>query len=140
MAAAALKSRPEWKGQRPEVAADDPLRALEIHTPRDQYDLPYDVELDTPPDTAAAQIEATVALPLDARPGQLQQPSLARVPARPPEGAPASEGAPEPALSLKKGSPVFWPNPGEVPDAAATVRKPPAETSPAAADSAATAA
>jgi hypothetical protein len=32
---------------------------------------------------AAAEIDATVALPLDARPCQTQQQSLARVPARP---------------------------------------------------------
>jgi len=126
MASAALKSRPEWKAQRPEVAADEPLCALEIHTLRDQYDLPYDVELDVPPDAAAAQIEATIGLTPDARPCQTRQLSLARVPARTTEGAP--------------GSPGFRANPGEVPDTAATVRKHPAETSPAAAHSASDAA
>ena len=69
--------------QRPEVEADEPLRALEVHSLQQQYDLPFDTDLDAPPDVAAAEIDATVALPLDARPGQTEQPSLARVPARP---------------------------------------------------------
>jgi len=81
-AAAGLKSTPQWQGQRPEIAADEPLRALEVNSLQDQYGLPFDVDLDAPPDLAAAQIDATVALPLDARPRQTEQQSLARVPAR----------------------------------------------------------
>jgi len=81
-AAASLKSRPEWKGSRPEVEASEPLRALEIRSLQDQYDIPFDTDLEAQPDIAAAEIDATVALPLDARPSQLQQLSLARVPAR----------------------------------------------------------
>lgn len=82
-AAVSLKTTPGWLGQRPQVKADEPLRALEVNTLRDQYDLPFDVDLDAPPDVAAAAIDATVTLSLDARLGQTRQPSLARVPARP---------------------------------------------------------
>ena len=82
-AAASLKTTPAWQGQRPEIALDEPLRALEIHSLQDQYGLPFDTDLDAPPDVAAAQIDATIILPLDARPGQTQQLSLARVPAEP---------------------------------------------------------
>ena len=104
-AASGLRSTPEWKGQRPEIAPEEPLRALEIQSLQNQFALPFDTDLDGPPDLAAAQIDATIALPLDARPSQTQQPSLARVPAR------DSQGAPEPALSLSKGSPIVWANP-----------------------------
>jgi hypothetical protein len=82
-AATSLNSRPEWKGSRPEVEADEPLRALEINSLHDQYGLPFDTDFDAPPDFAAAEIDATVALPLDVRRSQTQQPSLARLPARP---------------------------------------------------------
>ena len=82
-AAAGLKSTPQWQGQRPELAADEPLRALEVNSLQDQYGLPFDVDLDAPPDLAAAQIDATRTLTPDARLSQTQQPSLARVPARP---------------------------------------------------------
>ncbi len=92
-ASASLKSQPEWKGSRPEVEADQPLRALEVGSLKDRYGIPFDTDLDARPDVAAAIIDATVALHLDARPGQLQQQSLPRVPARPglqndPMGAP----------------------------------------------------
>ncbi len=82
-AATGLNSTPEWKGQRPEIAADEPLSALEVDSLQRQYGIPYDANLDAPPDVAAAEIDATVALSLDARPGQTEQASLARVPARP---------------------------------------------------------
>ena len=98
-AASGLRSTPEWKGQRPEIAPEEPLRALEIHSLQNQFALPFDTDLEGSPDVAAAQIEATLALPLDARPSQTQQPSLARVPARESQGA---AGAP--------GSPIFWAN------------------------------
>jgi len=118
-AASGLRSTPEWKGQRPEIAPEEPLRALEIHSLQNQFALPFDTDLEGSPDVAAAQIEATLALPLDARPSQTQQPSLARVPARESQGA---AGAP--------GSPIFWANPGEVPEVPATAGKPPAPTHP----------
>lgn len=51
-------------------------------TVADDTGLPFDTDLDAPPDVAAAQIDATVALPLESRPRQTEQPSLARVPAR----------------------------------------------------------
>ncbi len=82
-AATNLNSRPEWKGSRPQVEADEPLRALEVFSLQDQFGIPFDTDLDAPPDIAAAQIDATVTLPLDCRPRQTQQPSLARNPARP---------------------------------------------------------
>jgi hypothetical protein len=88
-AAASLKSTPGWQGQRPQVQSDEPLRALEINGLQDQYGLPFDVDLDAQPEFAAAEIDATVTLPLDARLGQTRQPSLARVPARPKDDAPA---------------------------------------------------
>ena len=79
---------------------------------------------------------------------QTQQLSLARVPARPQSSpatvapSPAStdgrQGAPEPALSLSKGSPFT--NLGEVPDVSGTVPKPPTATCPAAVDAPADAA
>ena len=81
-AAAGLKSTPQWQGQRPEVAADEPLRALEVNTLQQQFGLPFDVDLDAQPDVAAAEIDATVALTMEARYSQTQQQSLARVPAR----------------------------------------------------------
>ena len=81
-AAAGLKSTPQWQGQRPEVAADEPLRGLEVNNLQDQYGLPFDVDLDAPPDFAAAQIDATRTLIPDARLSQTEQQSLARVPAR----------------------------------------------------------
>ena len=82
-AAASLKTTPGWQGQRPQLEAEEPLRALEVRTLQNHYGLPFDTDLDAPPDIAAAEIDATVALPLDCRPRQTQQPSLARVPARP---------------------------------------------------------
>lgn len=133
-AAAALKSRPEWKGQRPEIEADQPLRALEIYSLRDQYDLPYDTDLSARPDVAAAEIDATIGLTPEARPSQIQQLSLARVPARPAPPNDASPSAPEPALSMSKGAPIVSANRGEVPDAPATDRKPPASCPTAARD------
>lgn len=80
--ATCLNSRPEWKGSRPEIEAGEPLCALEVSSLQDLYGLPFDTDLDAPPDVAAAQIDATVALPLESRPRQTEQPSLARVPAR----------------------------------------------------------
>ena len=77
-AAASLKSRPEWKGQRPEVEADEPLRALEVRSLQDRYDIPFDTDLEAQPYVAAAEIDAAVALPLDARP---VKPSNPRSPA-----------------------------------------------------------
>ena len=131
--ASGLKSTPEWKGQRPEIATDEPLRALEINSLHDQYELPYDTDFDAPPDVAAAAIDATINLTPAARRTQTEQPSLARVPARPArqDDAPPA-GAP--------GSPGFRANPGAVPDACAAFRKPPAETRPAVADAPASAA
>ena len=111
-AASSLKSTPEWKGQRPEVAPDQPLRALEIHSLFEQYELPHDTDLDASPDVAAAEIDAKVALPLDGRLGQTQQPVLARVPARPAAVAPAPTQA----------TAAF------APDAPGTVHKPPTAT------------
>jgi hypothetical protein len=130
MASISLKSQPEWKGSRPEIEADEPLRALEVHSLQEQYDLPFDTDLDAPPDVAAAEIDASIALPLDARHGQSHRPYLARVPARSAPQIYPAQGAPAPALSLSKGSPVLWANLGEMPDAPAPVRKPPAETCP----------
>jgi hypothetical protein len=134
MASTSLKSTPDWKGQRPEVAPDEPLRALEINSLWNQYQLPFDTDFDAPPDVAAATIEASIGLTHEARLAQTQQMSLARVPARPesPAATDAVAGAPV--------SPVLWANPGAVPDSPATDRKPPAATRPAAADSPASAA
>lgn len=98
MAAASLKSRPDWQGNRPEVEAAEPLRALEIRSLQDQYSIPFDTDLEAQPDFAAAEIDAAVALPLEARPCQTQQPPLARVPASDPQGAPG-RCAPETALT-----------------------------------------
>ena len=91
-AAASLKTTPGWQGQRPQVKADEPLRALEVNSLQDQYHLPFDTDLDAPPDVAAAQIDATVALTLDARLCQTRQPSLARVPAQPDRQGPGPYG------------------------------------------------
>ena len=90
MAAASLRSQPEWKGSRPEIAADEPLSVLDIGTLQERYGLPFDTDFDCPPDEAAAEIDATRGLTPDARLSQLQKPSLPRVPARP---APAATGA-----------------------------------------------
>ena len=95
MASVSLKSQPEWKASRPEIEADQPLRALEVRSLQDQYDIPFDTDLEAQPYIAAAEIDATVALPLDARHAQTQQPSLARVPARP---APHNDTAPANAM------------------------------------------
>jgi hypothetical protein len=82
-AATSLNSRPECKGSRPEVEPDEPLRALEVPSLQYQYGLAFDTDFDAQPDNAAAEIDASVALHLDARHRQTQQPSLARNPARP---------------------------------------------------------
>jgi hypothetical protein len=81
-AAANLKTTPGWKGQRPEIKADEALRALEVNTLQHQFNLPFDVDLDAPPDNAAAEIDATVALHMDARYSQTEQQSLPRNPTR----------------------------------------------------------
>jgi hypothetical protein len=106
MASVSLKSQPEWKGSRPEIEADQPLRALEVRSLRDQYDIPFDTDLEAQPYIAAAEIDATVALPLDARPAQTQQPSLARVPPRP---APHNGTAPANAAREDPGCPIQGP-------------------------------
>ena len=100
-AAANLKTTPGWKGQRPEITADEPLRALEVNTLQHQFNLPFDVDLDAPPDFAAAEIDATVALHMDARYSQTQQQSLPRNPARP---AP-QDGSTPPAIEQPVGGP-----------------------------------
>jgi hypothetical protein len=104
-AATGLNSRPEWKGSRPEVEAEEPLRALEVLSLQDQYDIPFDTDLEARPDVAAAQIDATLALPLDARPSQTEQPSLARVQPRP---APHNDAAPANAMPEDQG--LAFPN------------------------------
>jgi|SRR5271166_2944954 len=148
-AAAGLKSTLEWKGQRPEIAPNEPLRALEIHSLQDQYELPFDTDSDVPPDVAAAEIDATIALPMDARLSQTEQPPLARVPA---QSAPLAEApgdttsAAAPAAVLGKAerhglSAVdLRRDPQSAPDAPGTVRKPPVATCPAAAGAPASAA
>ncbi|HZD32357.1 MAG TPA: hypothetical protein VE779_11930 [Candidatus Angelobacter sp.] len=108
-AAASFKSRPEWNGQRPELAADEPLSVLDVGTLQRRYRLPFDADLDGPPDEAAAEIDATRTLPLDARVGQLERPYFPRVPARP---------APVPADAAVALAPP-------APDTAPPLRKPP---------------
>ncbi len=134
MASTSLKSTPEWKGQRPEVAPDDPLRALEINSLWDQYQLPFDTDFDAPPDVAAATIEATIGLTPEARLTQTRQPSLARVPARDPHGAPPAN------LVSQVRAVLFGANLGDLPDPPATDRKPPTAPSQVAADTPANAA
>ncbi|HVP55812.1 MAG TPA: hypothetical protein VMU45_12545 [Candidatus Eisenbacteria bacterium] len=96
-AAASLKTTPGWQGQRPQLKPGEPLSALEVRSLQEQYDLPFDTDLEAPPDVAAAEIDATVALPMDARRGQTEQQVLARVPARPesPAGNNALRGSGE---------------------------------------------
>ena len=96
MASARLNSKREWKGSRPELAADEPLSVLDVGTLHERYRLPFDTNLDCPPEEAVAEIDATVALSLDARHGNLDKPYFPRVPARP---GPVSTGAePPPAI------------------------------------------
>jgi hypothetical protein len=104
MASAQLKSRPEWKGQRPELPAGEPLSVLDVGTLQERFHLPFDANFEIPPDYAAAEIDATVALPLDARLAQIKHPYFPRVPARPapipddsvPPPPTASDAAPPP--------------------------------------------
>ena len=93
-AAANLKTTPGWQGHRPQVEADEPLRALEVNPLRQQYGLPFDTDFDAPPDDAAAQIDATAALNLDARLSQTQQQSLARNPAAQVDSQPDTSPSP----------------------------------------------
>ncbi len=136
MASASLKSRPEWKGSRPEVEADEPLRALEVRSLQQQYDIPFDTDLEAPPDVAAAEIDATVALHLDARPTQTAQQSLARVPAR---SAPQNDALPANAVPDDREMRLH--DPGSAPQAESEpLRKPPLSSPAAAADQSAEAA
>ena len=93
-AAASLKTTPGWQGQRPEIKQDEPLRALEINTLWEQYGLPFDTDLDAPPDAAAAQIDATMTLNPDARLPQTKQRSLARNPAAQVDSQPDTSPSP----------------------------------------------
>lgn len=89
-AAAALKSDPKSKGSRPELPAEEPLSVLDVGTLQQRYDLPFDTNLDIPPFEAAAEIEATVGLNLDARLANIKKPYMPRVPARPTAAATAT--------------------------------------------------
>lgn len=89
MAATRLNSQKEWKGSRPELAADEPLSVTDVGTLQERYHLPFDTNLDCPPDEAAAEIAATVALPLDARLANINKPYFPRVPAPPAPSAAA---------------------------------------------------
>jgi len=62
-AAAALNSTPEWKGSRPQVEIDHPLRAIEAPSLESHYQLPDDIDLAAPPDVAAAEAELSASLP-----------------------------------------------------------------------------
>src|SRR5271169_55003 len=94
-AATSLLSTPEWKGSRPQVEADEPLRALEVRDLWQQYHLPFDTDLDASPDEAAATVEASVTLPREGRLGQTEQQPLPR---NPPAPEPREQGAPAAGL------------------------------------------
>jgi hypothetical protein len=73
-----LKSTPCWDGARPEVEVDDNLRALECRSLEEQYDLPFDTDLESPPDVAAQELEANAALPPEQHTKKAPRPALAR--------------------------------------------------------------
>jgi hypothetical protein len=65
-AATTLNCTPEWKGSRPQVELDHPLRAIAVPNLEEQYALPNDIDLEAPPEVAVAEAELKENLP----PGQ----------------------------------------------------------------------
>ena len=74
-----LNRTPGWDAQVPPLEADQELRALEVPSLQEQYGLPFDTDLEAPAEVAAAAIDASAALPLDARQKPVR-PAPARVP------------------------------------------------------------
>jgi hypothetical protein len=76
--ATALNTTPDWKGQRQEAGAAQPMLALEVPDVTQQFDLPSGVDLNLPPDAALDAAGQPTAAPQPPKP----RPRLARVPPR----------------------------------------------------------
>jgi len=79
-AAAVLNSATEWKGSRPQVELDHPLRAIAVPELEEQYALPNDIDLEAPPDVAVAEAELKENLPAGQEITKPQHTRLERVP------------------------------------------------------------
>jgi hypothetical protein len=79
-AATVLNCTPEWKGSRPQVELDHPLRAIAVPNLEEQYALPNDIDLEAPPEVAVAEAELKQNLPPDQPINKPARPRLERVP------------------------------------------------------------
>jgi len=70
----------QWKGSRPQVELDHPLRALAVPSLEEQYGLPNDIDLEAPPEVAVAEAELKENLPAGQKVTKLEHPRLERVP------------------------------------------------------------